>query len=61
MKIENQLKELSGKLDAVIENQKQTKGQVDMLFSDITGFETLVLKIMDNFFDNKLTKEKYQF
>ncbi len=57
--IQVKLKQLEILLTTVIENQLELKKEINMIFSDITYFESLVLKVMDK--DNRrlLTREKF--
>ncbi len=47
----SELKMINDRLDTVVQNQLDIKRDMRMVFSDITHFENLVLKIVDN---NKL-------
>lgn len=50
------LKKISMSLEILVNNQHKIENNLNMLFSDITGFENLVLKVMDNFLDKKEEK-----
>ena len=52
------LNELNRQLGEVSRNHQELKKDLQMIFADITHFETLVLKIMDRFAGD-FPKEKY--
>jgi uncharacterized protein (UPF0335 family) len=47
--ISDQLKDLSKRLDKISETQDTLQKQIKMIFADITGFENLVMKVMDHY------------
>lgn len=52
------LKEITEQLELVAKNQKKLKKELQMIFSDITHFENMVIKILDNY-NTDFPKEKY--
>lgn len=46
-KLINTLKEINDQLSLVAQNQRRLKRELQMIFSDITYFEHMVLKILD--------------
>ena len=47
-----QLEELSLRLDKIANTQAILQKQIKMIFADITGFESLVMKVIDRYDDS---------
>ncbi|MBF0104509.1 MAG: hypothetical protein HQM16_04185 [Deltaproteobacteria bacterium] len=46
--ISEELKKLREQLGEVVENQKKIQAGMRMIFFDVTNFENMVMKMMDN-------------
>jgi peptidoglycan hydrolase CwlO-like protein len=52
-----ELQKIKDHLESVVQSQKDLKKDMNMIFSDITHFENLVLKILDHQSQTNISKE----
>lgn len=55
-----ELKRLQRQLGEVLDNQKNLKADMRMIFFDVTNFENMVLKILDNSASHSLHWDKQE-